>query len=130
MTPDLIYLTLTAVLCLVLWIPYIAGTVIKNGMMNAEDYKRPLEREHPDWLRRCNRAHVNLVENLPAFAALVLVAHVAGEAGSATATASMVFFWARVVHAVGYIAGLPYVRTLCFAIGVFACLAIAGQILF
>jgi len=129
MTPDLTYLVWTAVLCLVLWIPYIAGTVIKNGIMSAEEYKRPLEREHPAWLRRCNRAHVNLVENLPAFAALVLVAHVSGTATSATATAAMVFFWARVVHAIGYISGIPYVRTICFSIGVFASLAIAWEIL-
>ena len=129
MTPDLTYLALTAALCLVLWIPYIAGTVVKNGLLTAEEYKTPLEREHPDWLRRCNRAHVNLVENLPAFAALVLVAHVAGESSSATATAATVFFWARVVHAIGYIAGIPYVRTIFFAIGTFASLFIAWEVL-
>ncbi len=129
MTADLTYLTWTAVLCLILWIPYIAGTVAKNGLLSPEEYKTPLERDHPDWLRRCNRAHVNLVENLPAFAALVLVAHVSGEASSTTATAAMIFFWARVLHAIGYIAGIPYVRTLFFSIGVFACLAIAWEIL-
>lgn len=129
MTDDLTYLTWTAVLCLILWIPYIAGTVAKYGLLSPEEYKTPLEREHPDWLRRCNRAHVNLVENLPAFAALVLVAHVSGEASSVTATAAMIFFWARVVHAVGYIGGFPYVRTLCFSIGAFASLAIAWEIL-
>lgn len=63
MTADLTYLTWTAVLCLILWIPYIAGTVAKYGLLSPEEYKTPLEREHPDWLRRCNRAHVNLVEN-------------------------------------------------------------------
>jgi len=129
MTADLTYLTWTAVLCLILWIPYIVGTVAKNGLLSPEEYKTPLEREHPDWLRRCNRAHVNLVENLPPFAALVLVAHVSGEASSVTATAALIFFWARVVHAVGYIGGIPYVRTLCFSIGVFASLAIAWEIL-
>ncbi|MGI9318643.1 MAG: MAPEG family protein [bacterium] len=129
MTADLTYLTWTAVLCLLLWIPYIAGTVAKNGLMTAEEYKTPLERDHPDWLRRCNRAHVNLVENLPAFAALILVAHVSGEASATTATAAMIFFWARVVHAVGYIGGIPYVRTICFSIGAFASLAIAWEIL-
>ena len=52
-----------------------------------------------------------------------------GAASGVTAIAAAVFFWARVVHAVGYIAGIPYVRTLFFSIGVFACLAIAWEIL-
>ena len=129
MTPGLFYLTLTSILCLLLWVPYIAGTVMKNGLLTPEEYKKPLERDHPEWLRRCNRAHVNLVENLPAFAALVLVAHVSGEANSATATAAMIFFWARAVHAIGYIGGIPFVRTIAFSVGVFASLAIAWQIL-
>ena len=115
---------------MLLWIPYIGGTVAKNGLLSPEEYKTPLEREHPDWLRRCNRAHVNLVENLPAFAILVLVAHVTGEANTTTAAAAMVFFWARVLHAIGYIAGIPYLRTILFAVGVVACLVIAREVLF
>ncbi len=57
-----------------------------------------------------------MVENLPVFAALILVAHVAGEASTATATAAAIFFWARVAHAVIFWFGWPYVRTLAFAV--------------
>ncbi len=92
MTADLTYLTWTAVLCLIFSIPYIAGKVASNGLLSPEEYKTPLERDHPDWLRRCNLAHVGLIENLLAFAALFLVAHVSVEASSVTATIVMIFF--------------------------------------
>ena len=129
MSPDLFYLTLTAGLCVVLWIPYILGLTSSHGMLSAEDYRHLPQPDLPDWVVRANRAHINLVENLPAFAALVLVAHVAGEANGATALAAAVFFWARVVHAVVFFIGIPYVRTLAFAVGFFAQLAILWQIL-
>ena len=129
MSPDLFYLTLTAGLCVVLWIPYILGLVSSQGMLKAEDYRHLPQPELPDWVVRANRAHINLVENLPAFAALVLVAQVAGQANATTALAAAVFFWARVAHAVVFFAGVPYVRTLAFTVGFLAQLVIFWQIL-
>jgi len=129
MSPDLLYLTLTAGLCVVLWIPYILGLISAQGMLTAEDYRHLPTPDLPDWVVRANRAHINLVENLPAFAALVLVAHVSGEANGTTAVASAVFFWAGLVHAIVFFAGIPYVRTLAFAVGFFALLTILWQIL-
>ena len=128
MTPDLTYLALTAALCSVLWIPYIVG-LIKTFGAEASDYRELPQREQPAWLRRAYRAHLNMVENLPVFAALVLVAHVAGEASTLTATAAMVFFWARVAHAVVFFGGWPYVRTLAFAVAWLANIVILWEIL-
>ena len=48
---------------------------------------------------------------------------------SAVATAAMVFFWARVVHALSYTFAIPWVRTLSFAVGFFCQAVIAWQIL-
>ena len=81
--------------------------------------------ELPAWGVRANRAHLNMVENLPVFAALVLVAHVAGASNEATAFGATLFFWGRVAHAVIYIAGIPYLRTVAFAVTLFG----MGQIL-
>ncbi len=128
MSPDLFYLTLTAGLCVVLWIPYIAGLVSVQGMLKAEDYKSLPKPKLPDWVERANRAHINLVESLPSFAALVLVAHVSGTANGTTAVAASMFFWARLAHAVVFFTGLPYVRTLAFAAGTIAQLVIFWQI--
>jgi uncharacterized MAPEG superfamily protein len=61
---------------------------------------------------RALRAHYNMLENLPLFAALVLVAAVAGRANATTALGAEIFFFARLVHAVVYLVGIPYLRTL------------------
>jgi len=46
-----------------------------------------------------------------------------GVGTTATAAACAMFFWARLAHALVYIAGLPLVRTLAFAVG-FVCQAV------
>ncbi|CAN5174007.1 hypothetical protein BH10PSE7_BH10PSE7_11220 [soil metagenome] len=78
----------------------------------------------PGWAERAKKAHYNAVENLAPFAALVIVAQLAGEASSTTATAAIVYFWARVVHYFGYISGAPYIRTLSFTVGWIAMMVI------
>lgn len=63
------------------------------------------------WGGRAKRAHANMLENLVLFAALVLVAHVAGKTNEMTALGAQIFFWARVAYAAVYIAGIPWIRT-------------------
>lgn len=71
---------------------------------------------------RAQRAHRNMLESLVLFAALVLVAQVAGKANAATALGAQLFFWARLVYAIVYLVGIPWLRT-----GVWA-VAIAGLV--
>ena len=66
---------------------------------------------------RARRAHLNMIENMVLFTALVLVAAVAGKANAMTAMGALVFFWARLGHAVVYFAGIPYLRTVLFTLG-------------
>ncbi len=116
MTYDLYMLVLASGLGAVLWVPYIISRTQVWGMVNALGYPEeqpPL----PLWAQRAYRAHLNLLENLPHFAALVLVAHVAGVANEATAFGAALFFWARVLQAIVTIAKVPYVRTLAFVAG-------------
>jgi uncharacterized MAPEG superfamily protein len=63
------------------------------------------------------------------FAALVLVANALGISNGTIATAALVYFWARVVHVIAYTLAWPWVRTLAFAVGFAAQMAVAGQIL-
>jgi uncharacterized MAPEG superfamily protein len=70
----------------------------------------------PDWAERLQRAHTNMVENLAPFAALVLVAHLVQAFDAKTALGAQLFFWGRVVHAGVYTLGIPYARTLAFAV--------------
>jgi uncharacterized MAPEG superfamily protein len=75
------------------------------------------------------RAHANAIENLAVFATLVLVANAMGITGGVVATASMVYFWARLVHVLAYTFAIPWVRTLAFTVGFLAQVAVAWQIL-
>ena len=128
MTTDLFYLALTAGLGIIMWIPPVAAQILAHGPPGAGDYGNVPEKALPDWGRRANRAHLNLVENLAVFAALVLIAHVAGKANAVTATWCAVFFWARIAHAVVMYGGIPYVRTLIYVLGVVAEIVIFVEI--
>lgn len=120
MTPDLTWLAWSAALTAVLWVPYIVGVVLSNGMMTANNYRDPTPPDLPAWVKRCQRAHLNAVETLAPFAVVVLIAHVANLANDSTAFWAAVFFYARLAHAVVFWTGLPYVRTLAFLVGLIA----------
>ncbi len=102
---------LTVVLAVVGAAPLILQRGLRSGFGN-RDQPEPLS----PWGERALRAHRNMLENLPPFAALVLVAQVAGVANEATAWGAVLFFWGRVAHAVTYIAGGPYLRTAAFVV--------------
>ena len=65
---------------------------------------------------RARRAHLNMLENLPLFIALALVAHVAGRENAMTLLGAQLFFWARLAHAIIYLIGIPYARTLAWTV--------------
>lgn len=117
MTQEQMYLALTALLTGTLWIPYIIGQVTANGFLAAENYKDPAPREVPLWAQRCNRAHINAVENFAPFAAIVILIQLADGSTATTAFFVAAFFWLRLAHAVVYIIGIPFVRTLIFTLG-------------
>jgi uncharacterized MAPEG superfamily protein len=122
------YLVWVTTFTAVIWIPYIMDRIMVRGIVDAVGYPDNPKPQSP-WAQRLMKAHLNAVENLVVFAALVLVANAAGISNGAIATASMVYFWARVVHVIAYTIALPWVRTLAFAVGFFAQAVIAWQIL-
>ena len=117
MTTDLTMLIWTALLCLLVPTVYLVGRSSTPGGLAWGIGNREKPFEFPAWVGRAERAHANLVENLPAFAILVLVAHVAGKANAMTATGATLFFWGRVAHVAVYVAGIPYLRTAVFFVG-------------
>jgi len=127
MTTDLYMLVWTAGLTAVMWIPYILARILKDGPVEALTYRadaNPL----PDWAARARKAHYNAIENLAPFAALVIAAHLTTAANDATAAACVTYFWARLAHYLAYIWGIPFGRTLTFAVGWLAMLCIFWQI--
>ena len=123
MTTDLTYLALTAMLTAALWIPYIVCQVMTNGFLEPPNYVDPAQRPVPLWGKRADRAYLNAVEVFAPFGALVVIAHIAGKANAMTAFWAMAFFWLRLAHAVVYLLGIPYLRTVLFTLGY---VAVAG----
>jgi uncharacterized MAPEG superfamily protein len=130
MTTELWYLFLTSVLLTVLWIPYIVGTVMTAGPLTPEEYRVGRHVEHPHWVRRADRAHINLVEQFGPFAGLIVVAHLAGVHNSLAIWCVIVFFWARILHAIIYISGFGRfpARTIIFTIAFLALVVYAVDI--
>jgi uncharacterized MAPEG superfamily protein len=128
MTVDLTMLVWSAVLCIALILPYVLCRIMVWGLVDTVGYPQNPP-ALPDWAQRAQRAHLNLVENLAPFAALVLVAQIGGAANAATALGATIFFWARLVQAVVHILGVPWVRTLAFFVSLAGEVMILAQIL-
>jgi uncharacterized MAPEG superfamily protein len=129
MSTDLKYLALTAILTATLWIPYVVAQVKTNGPLKPENYIDPTPRPLPDWGKRANRTYVNAVETFAPFAALVIVAHLAGKANAMTAFWATCYFWLRLAHAVVFLFGFPLVRTILFTLGYIAVAGIFWEVI-
>lgn len=130
LTTELRLLTYTAFICLVLWLPYVLAVIKVRGLSRAVGYPTGGTEDLPAWGQRSHRAHLNLVENLAPFAVLVLVAHALGVSNPATVLGAQLFFYARIAHFVFMFAGIPWLRTLAFAVGVIGNLIIFVEILY
>ena len=128
MKTELLYLVLVTVFTALLWVPYILDRIAERGILGAVGYPDDPKPQSP-WAQRLIKAHANAVENLVVFATLLLCAAALGISGSTLALVAMVYFWARVVHALAYTFAVPWVRTLAFALGFFAQMAVAWLIL-
>jgi uncharacterized MAPEG superfamily protein len=117
MTTDLKYLAFTAMLTATLWIPYVVSQVKTNGLLTPTNYRDPTPRPLPLWGKRADRTYLNAIEAFAPFAALVIVAQLTGKANAMTAFWATCFFWLRLTHAVVYMLGIPYIRTLIFTLG-------------
>ena len=111
-----------------MWVPYILDRLATRGLMNAVGYPENPKPQSP-WAQRLMKAHANAVENLVVFAPLILLAQVLGVTSAAVATAAVVYFWARVVHALAYTFAVPWVRTLAFTVGFLAQAVVAWQLM-
>ncbi len=128
MSMDLKMLVWSVALTLVQMLVAAMGAQLQVGLPRLAGNREHMpEIEH--WGGRAARAHYNMIENLVLFAALVLVAHVTGRANATTALGAQIFFWARLVYAGVYLAGIPWVRTGIWAVSVVGIVMIFSQLL-
>jgi uncharacterized MAPEG superfamily protein len=71
---------------------------------------------------RAHRASRNFLETFPFFAAAVLAVVLAKATTAHTALGAMLYFWARLVYLPVYIIGIPYLRTLVWAVSLWGLL--------
>jgi uncharacterized MAPEG superfamily protein len=117
MTKELMWLTLTVILTGVLWIPYILDRIMVRGLMGSMANPSRNDKPQAAWAQRLYFAHTNAVENLMIFAPLVLILNAEDHSTQSTVIACAVYFWARLTHVIVYTLGFPVVRTLAFAVG-------------
>lgn len=118
MTTDLWMLVAAAGLQFVLILHAAIPRFVIKGIPWALGNRDEKGAEMPAWADRFQRSSDNLRENLLLFAVLVLVAHVSGKASATTGLGAQVFVGARVVHAVLYAVGVPYLRTAAWGVAV------------
>ncbi|MCX8504491.1 MAG: MAPEG family protein [Beijerinckiaceae bacterium] len=129
MIPDLWILLSLALLTEILTLPPVVARGSVPGGIKWIFYNRDtvLEGVAP-WGGRAVRAHSNLADNLAIYAAVIGIASVTGATNGVTFIAGIVLLIARVLHALVYIAGIPYLRTAVFAVAQVSMLVYVWQI--
>lgn len=128
------YLALSGILTLLLWTPYIVGRLFVWGPLTfLTGYPENFPKEEPEtplWMDRAKRAHLNMVETLPAFVAVIAAAGLMddGSMGNSVAMWAKTFFFARIAHAIVYTLGIPGLRTPVYLVSWAAILMIGAQV--
>jgi uncharacterized MAPEG superfamily protein len=128
MKPELMWLAWAVALTFAQMLVAVSGATLQVGLLTLAGNREGLPPCY-GWAGRAARAHHNMLENLVLFAALVLVAVIAGKTNATTLLGAQLFFWARVAYAGIYVAGIPWLRTLAWLVSIIGLVLIFLQIL-
>lgn len=117
MKPELMLLAWAAALTLVQAVIAVHGALMQVGLPMLAGNREGMP-EIKGWGGRAARAHRNMLENLVLFAILVVAAVLADKTNGTTLLGAQIFLYARVVYALVYIAGLPWLRTAVWGVSV------------
>ncbi len=117
----------TALLIALVLIQALAG-VRAQGLVPMANNRDNLPEAKP-FQARMKRVVDNHREGLLMFAPLVLIANMTGVSSDQTVLGAQLFFYARVAHAIIYIAGLPMIRPLAWAVGLVGTLMVLKELL-
>jgi uncharacterized MAPEG superfamily protein len=129
LSTELYWLTATTLLTGLLWIPYIVNRLLEQGILKALWDPQGETATRRPWAQRLMNAHQNAVENLVVFAPLVLMIDRVGAVNATTGLAVVIYFFARLGHALVFTLALPVLRVLLFLVG-FSCQMVLALTLF
>lgn len=127
MTIELTMLVYSVILTLILIVIPATMSIMENGLAvqagPRDGLPAPSVRN-----QRAVRLRNNMLENMVMFVALVLVANAAGVSNVMTVVGAQIFFFARVLHAIVYFGGWPWIRPVFWFLGVIGMLMIVSQL--
>ena len=127
MSPELTFLVWSAALALVQMLIAVIGAQGQASLPLLVGNREAMP-ALTGWAGRAQRAHLNLLESLVVFAIAVLVAEMAGRTNAMTALGAALFFWGRLGYALVYLAGVPWLRTLVWAVSVAGIVLVLAQL--
>ena len=125
MSEEIYWLTITALMTSLFWMPYLIDRVNVRGPMGAFGNPQPDDRPQSSWAQRSMAAHRNATENLVLFAIAAFALQLTSTGNEMTAMAAFVFFCARLAHFILQTLGVPVLRTMVFMVGWFCFLFMA-----
>jgi uncharacterized MAPEG superfamily protein len=105
----------------------VSGAILQFGLPDLAGNRENMP-PATNWVGRAQRAHHNMLENLVLFGILVLVTELTNKNNAMTGFGSQLFFWARVIYAVIYVIGLPWLRTSVWVISIIGLILIFLQL--
>lgn len=128
MKPEMMLLLWAVVLMFVQMLIAAQGAFMQVGLVTLagnRDNLPPLN----GWAGRARRAHLNMMENMVLFTALVFLVIAAGKSNQMTVLGAELFFWGRLAYSLIYLAGFPWVRTLAWVVSVVGMVMMAIQLI-
>jgi uncharacterized MAPEG superfamily protein len=127
MSPDLRLLLWTLVLAFVEVVVAVLAAQAQVGLGMLAGNREGLQRL-TGFAGRTTRAHRNMLESLPIFIGLVLIAQIAGKTNAVTLLGAELFFWGRLAHWLIYSVGIPWLRTIAWVVSVIGLIMIFVQL--
>lgn len=118
LSSELYWLTLTILLTITLWVPYIVNRFRELGPPTFSWFPPVTSPAKAVWAERAIMAHRNAVENLIVFAPLVIMIYLTQNGNAVTDLACILYFYARCGHYLICVFGFPIIiRTIVFLVG-------------
>jgi uncharacterized MAPEG superfamily protein len=119
MTTELFWLTLSALSVALLWVPYVLNRVALQGVLGIMRNPHKDDPQPSAWASRAQKAHGVAIENFPVFATLILIVNHLDISNHITIGASILYFFGMLAHYILFSLGVPYLRTVAFAVAGF-----------